>query len=153
MAFFVQTLWPWIKTLEPMEKFILQQILIQAVTCRFLDFQRKLLHLLKNQSSRVKKDIRYILKVMRTPVYAQKLSMNGSGLFGKRTKIIENDQKWEAHLVEGVWVTKCKKKYFLFYAGNDFSTNQYGIGLAIASSPLGPYRKIPKPFLGSTSRW
>lgn len=68
-------------------------------------------------------------------------------------KIIENDQAWEAHLVEGMWVTKHIKKYYLFYSGNDFSTDQYGVGVAIADSPLGPFKKFPKQILKSTEEW
>jgi beta-xylosidase len=90
---------------------------------------------------------------LRTPVYARKLSPDGWSLVGERTKVIENDQAWEAHLVEGVWVSKHEGKYYLFYAGNDFSTDQYGIGVAVADSPLGPYSKIPRPFLSSTADW
>jgi hypothetical protein len=72
---------------------------------------------------------------------------------GGRTKIIENDQPWEAHLVEGVWVTKQGGKYYLMFAGNDFSTALYGIGAAVADSPLGPYRKMDGPLLRSTAEW
>jgi beta-xylosidase len=74
-------------------------------------------------------------------------------LVGERTKIIENDQAWEAHLIEGMWLTEHRGKYYLFYAGNDFSTVRYGIGVAIADSPLGPYRKMPEPLLRSTKEW
>jgi hypothetical protein len=52
-----------------------------------------------------------------------------------------------------MWVTKQGEKYYLFYAGNDFSTDQYGIGVAIADSPLGPYQKMGKPLLQSTEAW
>lgn len=65
------------------------------------------------------------------------LSPHGSTLLGAPKKIIENDLPWEAHLVEGMWVTKHLNKYYLFYSANDFSTDQYGVGVAIADNPLG----------------
>jgi hypothetical protein len=52
-----------------------------------------------------------------------------------------------------MWVTEQAGRYYLFYAGNDFSTDQYGIGVAVALSPLGPYEKARKPFLQSTAAW
>ena len=32
-------------------------------------------------------------------------------------------------------------RYWMFYAGNDFSTPAYGIGVAVADHPLGPLRQ------------
>jgi beta-xylosidase len=52
-----------------------------------------------------------------------------------------------------MWVTKQENRYYLFYAGNDFSTSQYGIGVAVANSPLGPFRKMEKQLLRSTDTW
>jgi hypothetical protein len=67
--------------------------------------------------------------------------------------VLENDQVWEAHLIEGIWVTEQDGKFFMFYSGNDFSTPEYGTGAAIADSPLGPYRKMKQPLLRSTKEW
>jgi beta-xylosidase len=86
-------------------------------------------------------------------MFAAPLSEDGSTLTGPATKIIENDLAWEAHLVEGMWVSRHGSKYYLFYAGNDFSTDQYGIGVAIANAPLGPYVKVPQQLLQSTNKW
>ncbi|HEX2210849.1 MAG TPA: family 43 glycosylhydrolase, partial [Longimicrobium sp.] len=63
------------------------------------------------------------------------------------------DQPWEAHLIEGVWVARHGGRYYAFYAANDFSTARYGIGVAVADAPLGPYRKRPEPLLRSTAEW
>jgi arabinan endo-1,5-alpha-L-arabinosidase len=41
----------------------------------------------------------------------------------------------------------------MFYAGNDFSTPAYGIGVAVADSPLGPFIKQAEPLLNSTREW
>ncbi|MDQ4122366.1 MAG: glycoside hydrolase family 43 protein [Acidobacteriota bacterium] len=153
-ASFIQTLWSWARNLQPMDRFLFLQILIEAITPNFLSFQYRLKRLRNKQTYPfIKDDINAVLQVIRTPVYAQKLSDDGTRLVGKPRKVLENDKAWEAHLVEGMWVTKHRGKYYLFYAGNDFSTDRYGIGVAIANSPLGPFKKMPKPFLRSTSDW
>jgi hypothetical protein len=41
----------------------------------------------------------------------------------------------------------------MFYAGNDFTNPSYGIGVAVADSPFGPYAKRPEPLLRSTRKW
>lgn len=151
-ASFIITLWPWIHTLKPMEAFLIEQILIESVTSSFSEFKQKLFELSETTPS-IQKDIHSLLAVMRTPVYAQQLCADGSKLIGEKKLIMENDQPWEAHLVEGMWVTKYDNKYYLFYSGNDFSTDQYGIGVAIADDPLGPFKKTSEPILKSTEQW
>jgi beta-xylosidase len=153
-ASFIQTLWPWIRSLQPMERFFVQQVLVEAVASAFTAFHDRLRILLDRQStSTVREKVSAVLEVLRTPLYAQRLSPDGLNLIGERVKIIENDQAWEAHLIEGMWLTEQRGKYYLFYAGNDFSTASYGIGVAIADSPLGPYRKMTEPLLRSTQEW
>ena len=153
-ASLIETFWPWTRTLEPMERFFVQQILIETVTLTFSAFYDRLVKLTDRQSDPgIKEEVRAVLQVMRTPVYAQKLSTDGSSLVDEPTRIIENDQAWEAHLIEGIWLTKHGGRYYLFYAGNDFSTAKYGIGVAVGDSPLGPYRKMAEPLLKSTKEW
>jgi arabinan endo-1,5-alpha-L-arabinosidase len=41
----------------------------------------------------------------------------------------------------------------MFYSGSDFSTREYGIGVAVSDSPLGPFEKMPEPLLGSNDKW
>lgn len=150
-ACFIQTLWPWIEILQPIERFFAQQVLIEAVTAEFSAFRDQLGNLAS--SSVYEEQGRYVLSAMRTPVYAQRLSEDGSSLVGEPVKVIENDLAWEAHLIEGIWVVEHAGKYYLFYSGNDFTTTEYGIGLAIADDPLGPYTKMSQPLLGSTKEW
>ena len=152
-ASFTLTLWPWISTLEPMERFLVNQVFIEAIIERYVEFYEFLSGLCQEQPPAIQQEISSVLKFMKTPMYAQELTSDGTGLVGERIKIIENDLAWEAHLVEGMWVTRLGESYYLFYAGNDFSTDQYGIGVAVADSPLGPYRKMTKPFLQSTAEW
>jgi beta-xylosidase len=94
-----------------------------------------------------------ILEAMTTPVRAQRLADDGRSLIGEPTLVLANDLDWEGHLIEGPFCTRQQGRYWLFYAGNDFSTPNYGIGVAVADHPLGPYVKQAKPLLKSTRSW
>ena len=54
---------------------------------------------------------------------------------------------WAPHVIEHAG------RYWMFYAGNDFSTPAYGIGVAVADHPFGPYEKRREPLLKSTREW
>jgi hypothetical protein len=81
------------------------------------------------------------------------LGENGMELIGERLQVLANDLPWEGHLIEGPWVTKQQGRYWLFYAGNDFTSPAYGIGVAVADDLFGPYEKLSEPLLQSTSEW
>jgi hypothetical protein len=134
-------LWCWARTASPMEQFFALQPLIEAGVARFGNLRSRL------------GDHPNILKAMETPVYAQELAADGRSLIGERRTVLVNDLAWEGHLIEGNWVTRQNGRYYLFYSGNDFSTPDYGIGVAIANDPLGPYRKMAEPLLRTTSDW
>ncbi len=94
-----------------------------------------------------------ILEAMTTRVLAQPLAPDASRLIGSPTLVLQNDQPWEAHLIEGMWVTEQAGRFYMLYSGNDFSTAHYGIGAAVAEHPLGPWRKTGAPLLQSTADW
>lgn len=153
-ASLLATLWPWARGLEHMERFFVQQVLVEAVTADFTAFQERLAAVLDREADADVGDaIRGVHAALRTPIHARPLTSDGLALTGAPTRVLENDRAWEAHLIEGVWVTRHGGRYYLFYAGNDFSTARYGIGVAVADSPLGPYRKAEEPFLRSTAEW
>ncbi|GGK72447.1 family 43 glycosylhydrolase [Rufibacter glacialis] len=152
-ASFVLTLWPWTQTLKPMERFMVNQVLIEAVVSEFSAFYERLTGFMAQQPNSIQIEIKSLLEVLRTPIYSQQLTPAGYKLMGDKQKVIENDQEWEAHLVEGTWITKRNDKYYIFYSGNDFSTDQYGIGVGIAESPVGPFTKMDEPLLRSNSEW
>jgi hypothetical protein len=153
-ASLLATLWPWVDTREPMERFFVQQLLVEAVTDRFSELRTRLSALLASETGTdVRAAIRGVIEAMRTPVWAQRLAADGLSLEGERTLVLENDMEWEGHLIEGVWVARHGGRHYLFYSGNDFSTARYGIGVAVADAPLGPYRKLPQPLLRSTAEW
>ena len=94
-----------------------------------------------------------IVEAMRTPIHARRLAADGRSLVGEEQIVLANDLDWEGHLIEGPFVTRQQGRYWLFYAGNDFSTPAYGIGVAVADHPFGPYEKRAEPLLQSNSLW
>ncbi|HYG27325.1 MAG TPA: glycoside hydrolase family 43 protein [Caulobacteraceae bacterium] len=143
-AAFLLTLWPWARSMEPMRQFFVLQTLVEAVGEDLDAFAGRIESLPEAQD---------ILKALRTRIFAQRLSSDGRRLEGEAKVILHNDLPWEGHLIEGVWVTQEGGRYYLVYSGNDFSTARYGIGLAVAEAPDGPYRKGAEAFLRSTPQW
>jgi hypothetical protein len=94
-----------------------------------------------------------IVEAMRTPIHARRLAPDGRSLIGEEKVVLANDLDWEGHLIEGPFVTRQQGRYWMFYAGNDFSTPAYGIGVAVADHPLGPYVKREEPLLKSHREW
>jgi hypothetical protein len=142
-AAFAAAVQPWANGRRPIERFFLMQPFISAALANW------------PAVGLVLRDIGAVelLEAMRTPIFAQQLSPDGASLIGERVQVLENDQPWEGHLIEGPWVTHQAGRYWLFYAGNDFTNPAYGIGVAVADDLLGPYAKQPEPLLGSTGEW
>ncbi|HJQ18567.1 MAG TPA: glycoside hydrolase family 43 protein [Allosphingosinicella sp.] len=139
-------LWPTMQALAPMERFFLLQPLIEAAVDRYSRLREALTAVGEDWA-------RDILDAMRTPIFAARLADDGASLIGDPRIILVNDLGWEGHLIEGPWLTRRDGRYFLFYAGNDFCTSEYGIGVAVADGVFGPYRKQPDPLLRSSSEW
>ena len=137
---------PWAATLSSMQRFFLFQPLIEAVVDRFAAVR----HGLESSGA---PEAAAVLEAMRTPIYIQQLDTKKLALVGERRIILVNDLAWEGHLIEGPWLTRQQDRYWLFYAGNDFSTSDYGIGVAAAEHLFGPYRKRPEPLLRSSAEW
>ena len=143
-AAFAAAIQPWAETRRPMERFFLMQPLIRA-TLESWDRVRAVL-----REANCPADM---LEALETPIFAQRLSLEGAQLIGDPVKVLANDLPWEGHLIEGPWVTRQAGRYWLFYAGNDFTSPAYGIGAAVADDLFGPYQKQPEPLLCSTSDW
>ena len=143
-AAFAAAVHPWAETRRPMERFFLMQPLIEAALGSW-DRVREALEQCGHAG--------LIIEAMSTPIRAQRLAADGTSLIGEPAVVLANDLDWEGHLIEGPWVTHQAGRYWLFYAGNDFSTSAYGLGVAVADHPLGPYVKRPEPLLKSTGSW
>jgi predicted GH43/DUF377 family glycosyl hydrolase len=144
-AAFAAAIVPWANVQRPMTRFFVMQPLIEAA----LDNWRQVRRVLAGFGLAATT----ILEAMTTPVRAQRIADDGRSLLDDNKIVLTNDQDWEGHLIEGPFVTYNEGRYWLFYAGNDFSTPAYGIGVAVADHPLGPYTKQEEPLLRSTREW
>lgn len=143
-AAFCAAMQPFANTRRPMERFFLMQPLIRAA----IDNWRKVKPALETSGI-----AGHITENMVTPIHAQRLAADGRSLIGDRHTILANDLDWEGHLIEGPFLTRQNDRYFLFYAGNDFTSPGYGIGYAVADRITGPWRKAAQPLLRSHPEW
>lgn len=152
-AAFAASLWPWVRELEPMRQFFLLQLLVEAVAEDLDGFAGRLRAAAPGLAARQREQAEAVLSALRTRIWAQRIAPDGRRLEGEPSVILENDLRWEGHLIEGVWITREGGRFHLLYAGNDFSTARYGIGAAVADQVTGPYRKQDEVFLASTASW
>ncbi len=143
-AAFAAAIVPWANTRRPMERFFLMSGMIEVALANWQRVKNALLEFgLASE----------ILEAMTTPIRAQRIAPDGRSLVEQSTIVLTNDLDWEGHLIEGPFCTLQEGRYWLFYAGNDFGTPSYGIGVAVADHVLGPYRKQGEPLLKSTRSW
>jgi hypothetical protein len=133
----------WANERRPMERFFLMHPLIEAALANWQQVRAALVDYGLAGA---------ILEAMTTPIRGARIADDGRSL-GESRLVLCNDLDWEGHLIEGPFVTRQNGRYWLFYAGNDFSTPAYGIGVAVADHPLGPYHKQGEPLLRSTREW
>jgi hypothetical protein len=143
-AAFAAAVVPWANLQRPMIRFFVMQPLIEATLANWQRCKAALVEFNLAEA---------ILDAMSTPVRGQRIAEDGRSLLGEDKIVLCNDLDWEGHLIEGPFVTHQEGRYWLFYAGNDFSTPSYGIGVAVADHPLGPYVKQGEPLLKSTREW
>ncbi|HVM22073.1 MAG TPA: family 43 glycosylhydrolase [Sphingomicrobium sp.] len=143
-AAFAAAIVRWANLQRPMVRFFLMQPLIEAALANWDRAKRALAECGFADA---------ILGAMTTPIRGQRIADDGHSLLGESSIVLANDLDWEGHLIEGPFVTRQHGRYWLFYAGNDFSTPAYGIGVAVADHPLGPYTKQSEPLLRSTGEW
>ena len=143
-AAFAAAIVPWANLQRPMVRFFLMHPLIEAALANWGQVREALVEFGLAPA---------ILEAMTTPIRAQRIADDGRSLLGEDAIVLANDLDWEGHLIEGPFVTRQEGRYWLFYAGNDFSTPSYGIGAAVADHPLGPYTKQGEPLLRSTGEW
>jgi hypothetical protein len=143
-AAFAAAIVPWANQQRPMIRFFVMQPLIEAALANWHRVKSALVEFGLASA---------ILDAMSTPIRTQRIAEDGRSLLGENKIVLCNDLDWEGHLIEGPFVTRQEGRYWLFYAGNDFSTPHYGIGVAVADSPFGPYTKQGEPLLRSTSEW
>lgn len=98
-----------------------------------------------------------------TPIWAQRLSADGTRLVGERKELFHNDRPWEKHptlpygdLVEGPAIVRRGGWFYLFYAGNFCCAREcaYAVGVARSRKLLGPWEKHSKnPIMEGNGDW
>jgi beta-xylosidase len=88
-----------------------------------------------------------------TPIHAQPLAADGLSLTGASSTLITNDQSWEGAVVEGPFMIEHGGMSYLFYSGNAYYDGRYAVGVARASSPLGPFTKAAGPIVVTGGDW
>ena len=84
-----------------------------------------------------------------TYLWGQQVDATGTKLVGKPTRLFKQDQPWEGNLVEAPFGWEQDGTFHLFYSANDYGSDAYAVGRAVADSPLGPFTKDPEPVLVS----
>ena len=88
-----------------------------------------------------------------TIIYGHELRADGVGFVGTRHRLLKNTLGWEGDVVEAPWVKRRGKYYFMFYSGFRYCDHTYGVGVARATSPLGPFSKRSAPIVHSNNVW
>jgi GH43 family beta-xylosidase len=89
-----------------------------------------------------------------TPIHARALAADGVSFAGGTTAtLVTNDQTWEGAVTEGPWMIERQGTFYLFYSGNSYANSTYALGVARASSPLGPFTKAAAPIVTTGGAW
>lgn len=89
----------------------------------------------------------------KTILYGHELKADGVHFTGARHRLLKNTLAWEGDVVEAPWVIHRGHHYYLFYSGFRYCNQTYGVGVARATSPLGPFHKRSAPILHSNAKW
>jgi beta-xylosidase len=74
-------------------------------------------------------------------LWVQELSPDGMSLPAEPIQLIVRDQPWERPLIENPAMVKHNDRYYLFYSGNWWESQQYAVGYAICEAVTGPCEK------------
>ena len=91
-----------------------------------------------------------------TPIWAQEMKEDRTGLLGTKKELFRADTPWERGLVEGVSIIRRLGYFYAFYAAAACcgKTCSYGTGVARAKNLLGPWEKYPgNPVLADNENW
>lgn len=78
------------------------------------------------------------------------LSADGLSLAGEPTRLLRQTLEWEGALVEAPTLVERDGRYVLFYSANDYGSDAYAVGAAVADRVDGPYEKLEQPVLSSS---
>ena len=82
-------------------------------------------------------------------LWGQQMDPTAGTLTGRPVALLSNTQSWQGNLVEAPEMVPHDGSYYLFYAANDYGSDQYAEGYATCSAPLGPCKDTATPVLAS----
>ena len=85
-------------------------------------------------------------------LWGQHMDRSATSLTGKPVALLKNTQSWQGDLIEAPEMVPHTGSYYLFYAANNYGTDQYAEGYATCSAPLGPCKDSAAPILASSDR-
>lgn len=89
-----------------------------------------------------------------TRIFGREVAQDGVTFIGNRVEVLRKGLGWEGTKgIEGSWVMKKDGQYYMFYSGNLYTADSYGVGVARSSGPLTPFSKKGNPILSSGNRW
>jgi xylan 1,4-beta-xylosidase len=91
-----------------------------------------------------------------TPLWAQRLSPEGTALVGPRQELLRNEAPWEAHLIEGPFILRRGDWFYMFYSADACCGRacNYKLGVARTRALLGPWERNPaNPILAGNNTW
>jgi arabinan endo-1,5-alpha-L-arabinosidase len=88
-----------------------------------------------------------------TPIHAAQLAADGLSIAGSPATLITNDQPWEGAVTEAPFMVQNGGTFYLFYSGNSYANATYAVGVAKATSPLGPFTKAGGPIVATAGSW
>ncbi|MGA4506749.1 glycoside hydrolase family 43 protein [Propionibacteriaceae bacterium G1746] len=77
------------------------------------------------------------------------LAADGMTVTGTPKNLFKQDLPWEGELVEGPALVEIDGVVHMFYSANNYGSDRYAVGHAVADSPLGPFTKDPEPVLAT----
>jgi beta-xylosidase len=95
-------------------------------------------------------------KKLPTPLWAQRLSADGTQLVDPRHELLRNEAPWEAHLIEGPFILRRGDWFYMFYSADACCGPKcnYKLGVARSRKLLGPWERQPaNPVLAGNDTW
>jgi beta-xylosidase len=87
-------------------------------------------------------------------ISAYRLSDDLLRVVGPRRILLGVSEYWERgpdyETVENPFVFEHEGTYYMLYSANDWRTEEYAMGYAVASSPVGPFVKAREPLMSTT---
>lgn len=91
-----------------------------------------------------------------TPLWAQRMTDDGTKLVGERVELLRNEAKWEGHLIEGPFLLRRNGWFYMFYSAGACCGRgcNYRLGVARSRSLLKGWERYPdNPILAANEHW